>query len=119
MKFLHHLKHWWHHRQYRHRFSATVFVDSRQILPDQLLDDHIYVVGPRDAPKWVVMTCPCRQGHRLDVCLMPTVSPHWRLKLSRRQQVTLSPSVWVSEVCTSHFWVYANRVEWVRDYYAR
>jgi hypothetical protein len=76
------------------------------------LGRHVYIVG-MPTPKWVLLECPCRCGERIDVNLMASRRPAWKLDM-HDGQVTLYPSLWMpDEKCGSHFWVRGNRIRWV------
>ena len=115
MNLLRNFRYWFRSRN-DHRFSNTKFISSRSDLPDSVGPHDLYVVGTKSNPKWIVMKCPCNQGHVIDVCLMRNIHPHWRLRLGRNLVATLSPSVWVKNGCRSHFWLVRNRVRWVREF---
>jgi Family of unknown function (DUF6527) len=72
----------------------------------------LYIVG-KPRPKWAIMACPCRCGQRIDVNLMESRQPSWRLS-SDGKEVSLHPSLWMpKEKCGSHFWIRQNRIDWV------
>ena len=93
-------------------FTGVRFVESKSLVPD-VLGDEIFVVGSLEHPKWVVLRCPCGQGHQIDVPLMKSVRPHWRLRLDPYGRASLYPSISVpDDPCSSHFWLRSNAVEW-------
>jgi hypothetical protein len=101
----------WRRLRRRNRFTRVVMVDSMDSLPKRL-GSSLYVVGGAH-PKWVVVSCPCGCGERIDVNLMRTRRPTWQLSLES-DQVSLHPSLWVpKERCGSHFIVRKNRIDWV------
>lgn len=76
----------------------------------------ILVVGNRQKPKWAVLQCPCGCGHVLNVNLMGSRWPHWRLKFSSNGTLTLWPSLSVRDaMCRSHFFVRENAVIWATE----
>lgn len=88
----------------------TVVVED---LPDHLLPNTIYLVG-EDKQYWqAAMRCPCRCGELIQLNLAPPGPPCWRVRLYWDMTVTLSPSVWRSVGCFSHFWIRRSRVLWV------
>src|SRR5438477_11747265 len=101
----------WHRWKRRHTYRRTRFVTSMRGVPDHL-ENHIYVVGQHEGPKWVVLDCPCGLGHRLTVNLMKSGYPHWNLRVSRGK-ASLSPSVVVTDhPCHSHFFLERSRARW-------
>ncbi len=94
----------------RKAISRVILVPSMGDVPSNL-DDVLYVVGEK--PKWAVLACPCRCGERIDVNLMSSRRPSWRLSMDNGQ-ATLHPSLWLpQERCGSHFWLERNVIRWV------
>ena len=95
-------------------FTSVTVVDSMTDLPEKL-KNVIYVIGTDAKYKWVVFNCPCGCGERLDVKLMRSRHPFWKLNIEGGK-ASLSPSVWVpADRCGSHFWVIDNQVQWFRE----
>lgn len=70
----------------------------------------LFVVGPRERPKWLVLMCPCGCGQRLDANLSPRRYPHWTISI-RRGKLTAYPSLAVeSRECGCHFWLRDSNV---------
>lgn len=94
----------------RRRIVGVKVIASRSDLPENL-KGWLYVVGT-ERPKWAVLQCPCRCGEQIDVNLMTSRRPHWKLSL-RDSVATLSPSLWMPESkCGSHFHLRDNRIDW-------
>jgi hypothetical protein len=103
---------WWSRRRPARVISDVKHVLSMNDVPASL-GTNLYVVGPRDRPKWVVLACPCDNAERIDVNLMRTNYPRWRLT-ERNGSVSLAPSLWMPEsTCGSHFWLWENTLYWV------
>jgi len=95
------------------RIDKVVRLDSMSDIPDDL-GNLLLIVGCPN-PKWVVLECPCGCKSRIDVNLMRTRSPRWRLRVHLDRTVSLFPSLWVPlSQCGSHFWILKSRVRWVR-----
>jgi hypothetical protein len=94
------------------RIVATV--DAADEIPEHLPRNGAVLVGSDKYPKWLVLDCPCRQGHRIMVTLDNRSKPHWRITGNRR--LTLLPSV---DAYTGrrrcHFIVRDGRIIWVHE----
>jgi hypothetical protein len=102
----------WRNLRRRKRLDRIVRIESMSEVPKRLRRD-LYIVGA-SKPKWVILACPCRCGDRIDVNLMESRQPSWRLSTDGKQQVTLHPSLWMpKEKCGSHFWIRQNRIDWI------
>jgi hypothetical protein len=101
----------WRNLRRRQRINRVVRIESMSQLPKRL-KSHLYIVGGAK-PKWAILACPCRCGDRIDVNLMATRQPSWQLS-TNGGEVSLHPSLWMpKEKCGSHFWLRANRIDWV------
>lgn len=66
-----------------------------------------------DGESWSAgMLCPCGCKDILELMLLPVVKPRWDLKVDKRGRPTLSPSVWRTAGCRSHFWLRDGKVKW-------
>lgn len=100
----------WRRLQALRRRPRVVRVRSMADLPEKL-GQLLYVVGDPH-PKWVVLSCPCGCGERIDVNLMTSRHPYWKLS-ETRNGLSLWPSLWIPEDrCGSHFWIKDSRVHW-------
>lgn len=82
--------------------------------PDVIASGMIYLIG--DAPKpWAAsFLCPCGCGETISLSLITTDRPSWRVQLSKSGQITLSPSVWRTKGCRSHFFIRGGQVVWAK-----
>jgi hypothetical protein len=80
-------------------------------LPDKLKSRRLYVIG--DPHPWAAaMLCPCGCGSVIQLSLLETDSPRWRLSVDRKGIPTLAPSVRRTKGCKSHFFLRAGQVDW-------
>ena len=96
-------------------YGAVRVVASMTAVPKRL-SNTIYLVEREGKQRWAVLKCPCGCGVRVDVNLMRSRWPNWRVMRHRDRSMTLMPSLWLSQdACGSHFWIYRNRVVWVSE----
>lgn len=101
----------WKRFSRRHSLGRLHYVESMQDIPD-CLADHVYIVGLQK-PKWVIISCPCGCGEKIEVNLMQSRHPRWKLNVTNGA-ISLWPSLWMTDKkCGSHFWIEKNRVIWV------
>ncbi|WP_425456068.1 DUF6527 family protein [Cognatilysobacter terrigena] len=80
-------------------------------LPDRLAFRTVYVLG---RPPWrAAFRCPCGCGDSVELSLIGTIRPAWKLHRDTAGRVTLSPSVWRQRGCNSHYFIEHGRVRWV------
>lgn len=96
-------------------YSSVITVASMDDVPKRL-GRTVYLIERGGKLRWAVLMCPCRCGKRIEVNLMGSRWPRWRVRRHSNRSITLMPSLWLSaEDCGSHFWVYRNRVIWVSE----
>jgi len=104
-------KAWAWFRGTRPHFHEVIYVasalDVSAIKPHQ-----IAIVDDRGALKWALVPCPCQCGELIHACLMRSRNPHWDLSLDSDGYATLSPSLWRSSGCRSHFFIRNGRLIW-------
>jgi hypothetical protein len=91
---------------------ATKIVEGNP-LQDSISNQTVTIVGYKDFRKRAVMKCPCGCGDTLNLSLMRNTEPHWHLKIDNLGRLTLSPSVWKTDGCRSHFYLIKSNVVWV------
>lgn len=90
-------------------FKDVVFVSSLVDVPENP-GKSIYIVSSGQSNKWVVFRCPNNCGKRIEVNLMKSRYPYWKMK-QKNKKITLYPSV-VEQECGAHFWLENNDVIW-------
>lgn len=84
-------------------------------LPNRPRAHELYVLQSNSQPWAVAMLCPCNCGALIQLSLLTNDSPRWRLSFDRKGRPTLSPSVWRTRGCKSHFFLRAGRIDWCKE----
>lgn len=106
------LRELWRQLRRRSTYAGVRRVASMDEVPE-VLGSVIYLVVRGGSPRWVVMSCPCRCGARIEVNLMKSQHPYWQIT-EEANTITLRPSLWRSHgTCESHFFVDRNNIRWV------
>lgn len=92
---------------------ALAFVEADE-LPDSLPDLTLLVAREGETLWAAGMNCPCGCQKKLEMMLLPEVTPRWDLS-EDREGPSLHPSVWANSGCRSHFWLKGGVVHWCRD----
>ena len=90
--------------------------------PDRLKPVTLYVAGEEPHVWAAAMLCPCGCGDVIELNLLEQASPCWSVRQHRDSTVSLTPSVWRTKGCRSHFILRNSRIEWCRsrdDYSSR
>jgi Family of unknown function (DUF6527) len=85
------------------------FVDDA---PDALDATKLYLVGNRDMPWSAMFACPCGCKATIALSLIQTDRPHWCVRHHSDDSVSLSPSIWRTRGCCSHFFLRRGKVVW-------
>lgn len=92
---------------YRDRIRREAVDD----VPDSLQRRRLYVIGD-DSPWSVALLCPCGCSETIHISLLPDDLPTWKLSFDRNGLPTLSPSVWRTAGCRSHFFLRQGVIVW-------
>jgi hypothetical protein len=110
---------WWRRRRWSHpEIDRVHYYATQSEVPDDLPEKTIAVVGSADLPKWAILDCPCRRGHRLTVNLSRKQRPYWQLTLDAGMP-SLYPSIDYDDGHRCHFWLRRGRVYWVPRFFIR
>lgn len=71
----------------------------------------LYVVGTSDEPWQVELLCPCGCKDKIVLPVNESTEPRWRLKTINNKP-SLSPSIWRSKGCKSHFILKKGKINW-------
>jgi Family of unknown function (DUF6527) len=104
---------WWRRRRITApRVDRVERYVSQADLPESLPRHQLAVIGGPKKPKWLVLECPCGEGHRLQVNLSTARQPTWRLE-DAETSPNVSPSIdFNAPERRCHFWIRDGRVRW-------
>jgi hypothetical protein len=83
-------------------------------LPDSLEKQRLYLIGA-NSPWSAALLCPCGCGEVIQLSLLADDSPSWTVSLDADGLPTLSPSVWRTKGCRSHFFLRHGMIAWCRE----
>ena len=95
---------WW-------RFRTRIKSVAVEELPDRLHKHRLYLLGAME-PWAAALLCPCGCGEVSQLSLMLHDSPRWNLQLEPEGLATLTPSIWRTKGCGSHFFLRQGSVIW-------
>lgn len=88
-------------------------------LPENVKSKTIYIVGSNESPWLIAFNCPCGCQNLIQLNLLKDADPCWSYRISPKGKINISPSVWRTKGCKSHFFVHKGKIDWVRDYETR
>ncbi len=82
--------------------------------PEQVATGFVYLVG--DGVPWSAMLiCPCGCNQTIALSLIPNDRPRWRAREHEDGSVSISPSIWRTKGCKSHFFIKRGKIVWAID----
>ncbi len=84
-------------------------------VPDCPEQGTVYIVGEDDVWWCVALACPCGCGRTIQLNVLPQASPRWSFSVHDDGTISLSPSVWGTRGCKSHFFLKAGYIQWCSD----
>lgn len=90
-------------------------VEHADDVAERLPRNGVSLVGPAEAPKWLVFDCPCRSGHRIMINADPSRQPFWKIMTSGRR-VSVVPSVdYEDSQKRCHYFIQKGRILWAKS----
>lgn len=84
-----------------------------QDIPEQIVSKNtIYLVGENENYWCVILQCPCGCQDSIHLNLIDKIRPRWKVDLTNKKGVTLSPSINKKKGCKSHFFIREGDVVW-------
>ncbi len=80
--------------------------------PDELDKNYLYLIGENEHIWFATLLCPCGCETSVQLSLLPSSKPHWKVIEHKNGTVTLLPSVWRKDACRSHYFVRRGLIEW-------
>ncbi|MDO9185866.1 MAG: DUF6527 family protein [Bacteroidia bacterium] len=77
--------------------------------------DRITIVGGKDYVKWAYLRCPCGCNEIIMLSLIKGANPSWRIWIDKLGRPTISPSIWRTEGCRSHFIIKSGKLIWAKS----
>lgn len=92
-------------------YNTVKIVESRSEVPD-LPGNTLFLVRRGGIDKWLILECPGGHKRLIEVNLMKSVKPSWRISFSNfKKKISVYPSIAVMDnPCDCHFWIKENVV---------
>lgn len=93
------------------RRYLVVFVED---IPNDLKTNILYIVHDDGAGWLAVFICPCGCSDNIFLNLLKTDQPKWKIQVDQFQFPNVTPSVWRTAGCKSHFFLRQGSIRWVK-----
>lgn len=79
----------------------------------EILSKNFVMIG-EEKRKWLYFKCPCGCKNVIQLNLMKSYFPRWRITANRDKTINIYPSI-INTKCDSHFWINSSRVVWHKE----
>jgi len=79
---------------------------------DNPIKRKLYIIGTVDEPWQVELLCPCGCRDKIVLPVNDSTKPRWTLIITNKTIPSLSPSIWRSKGCKSHFFLKQGKIKW-------
>lgn len=97
-------------------FPVRLKFSFKDEVPDKLKKNSIYIVGSNKYYWLLAFKCPCGCEKDINLNLLKDTEPCWRFKI-RKENISITPSIWRITGCKSHFIINNGKINWVRNRY--
>lgn len=94
-------------------FQPKHKMEYKEEVPQFLAEKTIYVIGNPSTPWLIAFKCPCGCNNVIHLNLLSDAKPQWRFYITTKKRVSISPSVWRTTGCKSHFFIRKSKVRWI------
>ena len=112
MKFIRKIAEWLS-KQYHFYSSPKFKFELVEDLPDLIPEKKILVVDEGNHPDSLAFKCPCGCDSTIFLNLLQDAKPRWKYHITKRGNISISPSIWRKVGCKSHFFIRESRIDWV------
>jgi len=112
MKFIRKIAKWFS-KQYHFYSSPKFEFELVEDLPELIPEKKVLVVAEGNQPDTLAFKCPCGCNSNILLNLLQDAKPRWKYRITKRGNISISPSVWRKVGCKSHFFVRDGRIDWV------
>jgi hypothetical protein len=95
-------------------FQTPFKTECVEDLPDDIKKKTLYIIGTKEEPWQVELFCPCGCEDKIVLPTNDTMKPRWYLEV-KKGKPSLSPSIFRSKGCKSHFFLREGYVDWCFD----
>lgn len=80
--------------------------------PENFDNKTIYLLGMPSKPLLAGIICPCGCNEVIELILHPAKSPSWKIENTKKNNVTIYPSIKKVNGCKSHFFIINGKIRW-------
>jgi len=81
-------------------------------IPEIFDETTVYVVGDIHSPWVLVFQCPCGCKKIIQLNTLKEARPKWDFHIFSNKKIDISPSIWRTSGCKSHFLIRKGKLYW-------
>lgn len=93
--------------EYKYRYAED--------FPELVKENTVYIIGDKKSPWLLAFECPCGCKQIIQLNLLKEADPNWKFKITNGNKISISPSIWRTTGCKSHFFIRNSKVDWARS----
>jgi hypothetical protein len=99
-------------KQFRFAISPKFHFEKVKDLPVQIPEWNIFIIADGICPDSLAFKCPCGCDTTIFLNLLFDAKPRWKYYITKKGNISISPSVWRKVGCKSHFYIRESRISW-------
>ncbi len=96
----------------RRFFRDSYFAFWSEEIPDDIQQNIVYIEGSIDSADIAAFVCPCGCNEKISLSLLECSKSNWSVSTDFFGRVSLSPSIWRTKGCKSHFFLRKGKIIW-------
>lgn len=93
-------------------FRPEYHIEFVNELPETTQERRIYIVGEPNEHWLLAFNCPCGCRKLIQLNLLTDAKPRWKFTILTNGKIDISPSIWRTTGCKSHFFVRKAKIFW-------
>jgi hypothetical protein len=104
----------WIRKQYYSATSPKFRFEIAEDIPALIPEWKILIIADGIVPDSLAFKCPCGCDTTILLNLLADAKPRWKYCITKRGNISISPSIWRKVGCKSHFIIREGRINWVK-----
>lgn len=93
-------------------FQPSYKAKFTQELPETFAKRIVYIIGEKNHPWALAFECPCGCRKTVQLNVLKEAKPRWKFQVLAKNKIDISPSIWRTSGCKSHFFIRKGKIWW-------
>jgi hypothetical protein len=104
----------WLQDKYRQLYLVQFKTETISEVPSVVSKQTVFIIKDGAKADSLVFKCPCGCDADIYLNLLKDTRPNWNYYITRGK-ITISPSVWRTIGCESHFFIQGSKIVWMKS----